>query len=402
MRLTAVIREALRTAAPDGPALTLPGPLPPRLYRQVDAALRAAGGRWDKGRQAHVFPGPARAALDALLARDEVVTEADHKKDTQFFPTPAAVVGEVIGLAGLGPDHLVLEPSAGDGAIAAAAAPLAAAVDCIELDSRRAEGLRRAGIFRQVRCRDFLATAPGRYDRVLMNPPFTRGADVRHVRHALRFVRPGGRLIAVMPRNILDRADKAARALRALMDEHGGWFEDTEARAFAAAGTLIDTVIAVIQVPPGRPAPPGEPARVTTDGTAWRDPLFHAATARPGVYVRYDPWHGSDRVFRFAGTCIGCGARTWAHDDGEDDVRGPFAGSTCVALTREDFPDTAAVPPGARFPRCAACWDDAARRCRALDRALRTALAQAGAGHPRTAAERELPAGPDGQLALFA
>jgi hypothetical protein len=141
---------------------------------------------------------------------------------------------------------------------------------------------------------------------------------------------------------------------------------------------------------------------VTTDRTAWRDPLFHAATARPGVYVHYDPWRRRDRVFRFAGACVGCGARTWAHDDGDDDVRGPFAGHTCVALTREDFPDGAPVADDARFPRCAACWDDAILRQRALGRAQCLALTRAGAGQSGAAAPaREAPAGPGGQLPLF-
>jgi hypothetical protein len=149
---------------------------------------------------------------------------------------------------------------------------------------------------------------------------------------------------------VRERRDKAARALRALIEEHGGWFEDVEDRAFAASGTLVATVIAVIQIPASVQHPAGEPVRVTTDRTAWRDPLFHAATARPGVYVRYDPWRCQDTIFRFTGACAGCGASTWAHDHGDDDVRGPFAEHTCVALTRDDFPGAAPLPGDARFP----------------------------------------------------
>ncbi len=42
---------------------------------------------------------------------------------------------------------------------------------------------------------DFLAVTPdtlGTFDRILMNPPFERGADAEHVRHAFRFLTPGG------------------------------------------------------------------------------------------------------------------------------------------------------------------------------------------------------------------
>jgi Methyltransferase small domain len=191
MKLTADILQALRSATPDGTLLYLPVRLPPGLYQRVDAALRAAGGQWDKGRKAHAFPGPAGPARDALCALDEVMTEADHKQQTQFFATPPGVVGQLISLAGLGPGHLVLEPSAGEGAIAAAAAPLVAAVDCVELDSGRAVLLEQAGIYRQVRHDDFLAVAPGRYDRVLMNPPVHqgRGRPARPARAPVRQAR---------------------------------------------------------------------------------------------------------------------------------------------------------------------------------------------------------------------
>ena len=30
-----------------------------------------------------------------------------------------------------------------------------------------------------------------------MNPPFAKGADIKHIRHALQFVKPGGRLVAL-------------------------------------------------------------------------------------------------------------------------------------------------------------------------------------------------------------
>ena len=47
----------------------------------------------------------------------------------------------------------------------------------------------------------------GRFDRVVMNPPFCRGRDLDHVRHALRFVAPGGRLVAIMSAGVAFRED---------------------------------------------------------------------------------------------------------------------------------------------------------------------------------------------------
>ncbi len=35
------------------------------------------------------------------------------------------------------------------------------------------------------------------FDKILMNPPFENGADIRHIMHALGMLKPGGRLVAI-------------------------------------------------------------------------------------------------------------------------------------------------------------------------------------------------------------
>ena len=66
-----------------------------------------------------------------------------------------------------------------------------------------------------VTCMDFLETTPEPvYDRVIMNPPFTRGADAKHVLHALGFVKPGGLLVSVMSNGASYRGDKAYERIR--------------------------------------------------------------------------------------------------------------------------------------------------------------------------------------------
>lgn len=46
--------------------------------------------------------------------------------------------------------------------------------------------------------RDFLTYHPGPvFDSVLMNPPFKRGTDVKHILHARKMLRPGGLLVAM-------------------------------------------------------------------------------------------------------------------------------------------------------------------------------------------------------------
>jgi predicted RNA methylase len=172
---------------------------------------------------------------------------------TEFFPTPPAVVERMIAAADLGPDMDVLEPSAGLGAIAAKVAPLVHSVDCIERSGQLAERLRdtwppEAG---DVRCADFLEVQPNpilAYDRVLMNPPFGSQADIRHVTHALGFVKPGGLVVAVMSAGVEFRQDKTTAEFRKLVSDHGGRIERLPEDAFKPSGISVRTVMAVIPV----------------------------------------------------------------------------------------------------------------------------------------------------------
>jgi hypothetical protein len=352
MRLTGDILDALGSAHPDGHLLYLGGRLDSTLYKQVDALLQAAGGRWDSRRKAHVFPGSAWDAVMTLTAQERVTTAAEAKRADGWFPTPAEIVERLLELAGPQPWMRALEPSAGQGAIAITLAGRVRQVDAIEIHEGRAGALARAAAHIGVLRADFLRCRPGRpgrdYDLVVMNPPFGRG----------------GRLVAVMQATVPGRRDKAAAALRQRMERRGGWFEPLPGGSFRASGADVAAVIAVI---PGLSAAgAGAPVRVTFDRTATGAPVFSPPAAAPGVYIHHDPWARADRVFRHTGACTGCGVPTWRHDDGDDEVRGCFGDYLGVPITAQDLGGRD-VPPGTAFARCSACAQDRARSARALD-----------------------------------
>lgn len=164
-----------------------------------------------------------RAAL-----RGGVVPVAAH----DLFPTPADVAARVAAYAELAPGLSVLEPSAGTGALVRAVheAEPGADVQPIERDARLAD---RMGC----PCADFLEIRPRPiYDRVVMNPPFSGGADIRHVERALEFLRPGGLLVAIVadgPRQAARLAAQtdAGRAVEDLERLPAGTFAGTQVRA---------------------------------------------------------------------------------------------------------------------------------------------------------------------------
>lgn len=257
MKVPTVVLDALRAADTDGSHLVLTGPrMDPKLYERVNEVLEAVGGRWTTKAGAHVFPGDAAEAIGPVISTGQVVTLREKRQDAQYFPTPAPIVARLLELTAIEPGMEVLEPSAGSGAIATAAAAAGAVVDCIERDPGYAAALLGTRTARTVHTGDFLAVPPRpAYDRVVMNPPFTRGTDMAHVEHALRFLKPDGLLVSVMSWAVTYQTRKTA-AFRSLVERRGGTAEAVAAGAFKESGTSVDTVIVTIPATARTGAPP--------------------------------------------------------------------------------------------------------------------------------------------------
>lgn len=128
------------------------------------------------------------------------------RKAHQFYPTPEAVARVVAEFAAIEPHHTVLEPSAGTGNLAALCAR--AQVTCVEISALHCAILTAKG-FPAVVESDFMAWAGPAFDVVVMNPPFSDGRARAHVDKALEHVRPGGRLVAVLPASMHGKFEAA-------------------------------------------------------------------------------------------------------------------------------------------------------------------------------------------------
>lgn len=165
----------------------------------------------------------------------------------QLFPTPADVAAQMVKLAGIESGHRVLEPSAGTGVILDAikrAQPDAETI-AVEVSDSLSNGLlAKAHV---VHTDDFLQCNGnlGMFDRILMNPPFENGADIKHIRHAVKFLKPGGRLVAICA-----DGPRQNEHLRPLAEQSGGTWEQLSAGTFKNQGTNVNTAMLVIEVQP--------------------------------------------------------------------------------------------------------------------------------------------------------
>lgn len=167
-------------------------------------------------------------------------------KDLQYYPTPTGVVdlvlNEIYGLEG----KRVLEPSCGDGRFMDALRKAKATPYGIEIDARRAAECRAKG--HDVLTANFLETvATQDFDFVVMNPPFYGKHYAKHVRHAYRFLKPGGTLAAILP--VTARYDHGLLDDLGTRSRYNGPWNDLPVGSFSESGTNINTTVFKVRSP---------------------------------------------------------------------------------------------------------------------------------------------------------
>lgn len=155
-----------------------------------------------------------------------------------LFQTPEWLADELVTRAGNLTGKRVLEPSAGLGRIYRA---IRIRYECqmvlVEIAPDCARELyheKRGDLMSRLVQADFLyldVKDIGTFDAIVMNPPFRRGASIRHIEHAKRFLNPGGVLVGLC---YAGRREQAA---------FGSGWELIEPGSFRDEGTQADAAI---------------------------------------------------------------------------------------------------------------------------------------------------------------
>ena len=172
-----------------------------------------------------------------------------------FFPTPKGAVTTMLDKADIQPGHRVLEPSAGKGDI----------MDMIREKHPEAklQGVEFAHSLKDVldakdhnvEFGDFLDHAPEKpYDRIVMNPPFEKGQDIEHLKHAVSMLAPGGRVVSIAGEHAFFAGDKKAVAAREWLDRMGADVTKMPAGSFTTKSgafrhTGVNSRMIVIDLP---------------------------------------------------------------------------------------------------------------------------------------------------------
>lgn len=180
-----------------------------------------------------------RPRFDRMAQRHENGTAPRAVSAFQLFQTPQPVAAQLVAALELHRNKNVLEPSAGLGVLLDEIAKTGCwDVTAVEMAPECAGELykqERPEV--KIKQRDFLQCTPaelGLFDAVAMNPPFHMRADIRHIKHALTFLKPGGKLAALCFNTKHREAE-----LRPLASS----WEVLPAGTFGKAGTNIETVL---------------------------------------------------------------------------------------------------------------------------------------------------------------
>lgn len=120
-------------------------------------------------------------------------------KTFQYYPTPASLAEFLVDWADVDDDHSCLEPSAGQGGIAKFMP--AKNTTCVEISKINSNILKQRE-FKNVINEDFIKWADKtseRFDRIVMNPPFSEGRAELHTKMAFSLLNKDGVLVAVLP-----------------------------------------------------------------------------------------------------------------------------------------------------------------------------------------------------------
>ena len=181
-----------------------------------------------------------RGRFAGLANRHENGTAPRAVVAHQLFQTSAKHARQLVELVNPQEGERILEPSAGLGRLLDAiqergrldVMAVEMAASCAsELYAQNREGV-------TLKQCDFLTLETydtGLFDCVIMNPPFTMRSDIRHINHALTFLKKGGRLGA-----ICFDTEHRRKAYK------GAQWIPLPADAFKEAGTSVQTAIILI------------------------------------------------------------------------------------------------------------------------------------------------------------
>lgn len=223
-----------------------------KIYLKIMKVLSNLDIKWSKKLKCHICLKETnlKESIDNLIETGEYI---DIKKEYQFFETPIDIVKEMILLSNFTTGSKVLEPSAGKGRIILNLPNLNLKIDAIELNVDTFKYLNEIVNSDQVRHsninvinEDFMDIDLGLYSNIIMNPPFSKNQDIKHILKAYSLLSDNGILVGIVGSGAIDNSREINKAFRKFLKENNAEVIDLESGRFKQSGTMVESKIVKI------------------------------------------------------------------------------------------------------------------------------------------------------------
>lgn len=237
------VSEAIRLLEPIEDKLMLPEKwCSPKLYKSLGEFLKTFDCERCKVKKRVGYKNNGEFSNEQIIHIGEQLNGVSLSEKFDFYPTPEVLVNIVQELADIQDTDNVLEPSAGTGSLLRGLNK--DNVTCVELNEVLATILKEKGY--KVSNEAFEDFKGGKFDKIIMNPPFGKRLDAKHIIKAFNeHLEDGGTLVAIHSQGINHASDKASKTFRELVDIYGVSQENFNGEEFknSGKGTTVATTI---------------------------------------------------------------------------------------------------------------------------------------------------------------
>ena len=216
-----------------------------KLYLEVAKNLELIGGKWKGGKvMGFVFQEDPTQLLKEIASGNK----RNIKKEFQFYATPDYLADYLVQLASLETTDIILEPSAGQGAIIKAINKVCKSIpDCFELLELNQQIILKSDLNYTIIGYDFLKERKKIfYSKIIANPPFSKNQDIDHVLEMYACLRKGGRIVSITSESWMNGNQKKQLNFQQWVQDVNASIYDIPKGSFKQSGTMVGGKILVI------------------------------------------------------------------------------------------------------------------------------------------------------------
>lgn len=228
--------------------LQLP-PMTNEEYDEIKYIVEYLGGHWREKYKGFIFDDDLNIVREKLASimtmkqfrlSDDVVFQIKN----QFYPTPDWLAHKMVDLANINKSDIVLEPSAGRGAILKYIALKTKHYYAVEYNKQNAEILREQGFrVNLTSFENYYTKANKQFNKIIMNPPFANKMDLKHTVLAYNLLKPGGKLLSLIAENSIYYDRPVTHKFNAFLKQHNATITEIPHGSFKESGTNVDVIM---------------------------------------------------------------------------------------------------------------------------------------------------------------